>query len=271
MVIRGGYILQPRSIDESEVSKFPPHVREIWSYLLRKANHADIISSGKTIKRGQLFTSYSEILEALSWKVGYRKESYKKHHCETAMKLLVKATMITTTKTTRGIIITICKYDYYQNPKNYETDSENCNETEYETATKCATINKNEKNDNNIIHIGGQDFFVFGSYSEVMNEMLSDTIFLEQAICMNMKISLADAEDWVKKFFVKLTSEGNETVTSLSDARQYFSNWLRFELDKQLKQEKGGNNGTERRKGIDNKSVNQSPEKTSPDYSERFI
>ena len=54
MCIKGGYILQPRVIDESEVSKFPPHVREIWLYLLRKANFIDLQTNGKIIKRGQL-------------------------------------------------------------------------------------------------------------------------------------------------------------------------------------------------------------------------
>lgn len=151
MSIKGGYILQPRSIDESDVSRFPPHVREIWLYLLRKANHAEALVSGTLIKRGQLMTSYKEIIDDLSWSVGYRKMTYKKHHCETATKLLTKHEMITTTKTTRGFIVTICKYDYYQDPKNYETDSETYSETDNETATKAATINKNEKKEE-ILH-----------------------------------------------------------------------------------------------------------------------
>ncbi len=145
MKIKGGYILQPRIIDESEISRFPPHVREIWLYLLRKANHEDRIVHGTLIKRGQLKTSYKDILEDLSWFVGYRKESYKKHHCETAMKLLTKQRMVTTAKTTRGIIVTICKYDYYQNPKNYETDNESDNKTTRDLQST-DTINKNYKN-----------------------------------------------------------------------------------------------------------------------------
>lgn len=149
MCIKGGYILQPRIIDESKVSKYPPHVREIWLYLLRKANHEDNVTHGTLIKRGQLKTSYRTILDDLSWYVGYRKESYKKHHCETAMRLLTKEHMVTTAKTTRGIIVTICNYDYYQDPKNYETDSANDNETTMKRQST-DTINKNEKNDKNI-------------------------------------------------------------------------------------------------------------------------
>lgn len=148
MNIKGGYILQPRSIDESGVAKLPPHVREIWLYLLRKANHSDTVISGTPINRGQLFTSYKDILEDLSWYVGYRKEGYKKHHCETAMRLLTKEGMIVTAKTTRGMIVTICKYDYYQNPKNYETGREiDTERTGNRQSTD--TINKNDKNVNN--------------------------------------------------------------------------------------------------------------------------
>lgn len=122
-MIKGGYILQPRKIDESEVSKCPPHVREIWLYLLRKAFYKD----GNKLKRGQLLTSYSQIINDLSWKIGYRTERYKKHHCGTAMKLLTKLGMIATTKTTRGMIVTILNYDYYQDPNNYETNNETNN------------------------------------------------------------------------------------------------------------------------------------------------
>ena len=113
-MIKGGYILQPRQVDESDIFNSPPHVREIWLYLIRMANHKDNFK----LKRGQLLTSYSKIINDLSWYVGYRKESYKKHHCEIAMKQLTKRHMITTAKTTRGIIVTICKYELYQNPKN---------------------------------------------------------------------------------------------------------------------------------------------------------
>ena len=133
-MIKGGYILQPRKFDESAISKAPPHVREIWLYLVRKANHKDRIVSGTVIKRGELFTSYSEIISDLSWLVGFRKEVYKPYHCETAMKTLTKAGMIAARKTTRGMIITICKYDYYQDMKNYDTDDDSRNDGDTITA-----------------------------------------------------------------------------------------------------------------------------------------
>lgn len=143
--ITGGYYIKSRAIQESDIAHAPPHVREIWDWLLREANHKDT----KVCKRGSLVRSYKDIQEGLAWYVGWRKETYSKHQCEIAMKWLKKATMITTRKTTRGIVINIDKYDYYQNPNNYESHKEN-----YTKATrKPQTSDTINKNDNNYIKI----------------------------------------------------------------------------------------------------------------------
>lgn len=148
-MIPGGYYLKSRSILDSEAAHFPPHAREIWDLLLAMANHKDQKSSGLVIKRGQCFTSYREIRDKLHWMVGYRKETYSKWQCESAMKLLTRATMITTTKTTRGMIITVCNYDHYQNPASYESHNESHTRTTTEPQPP-DTINKNVKNVKNV-------------------------------------------------------------------------------------------------------------------------
>jgi len=123
--IEGGFYLKARRVQETWIAKAPPHVREIWDWILLKANYKD----NHVLKRGQLLTTYSDIQDGLSWFIGYRKQTYKKHHCEIAMKALTREHMITTAKTTRGIIITVLNYDKYQDPKNYECYSEHDNET----------------------------------------------------------------------------------------------------------------------------------------------
>ena len=123
--IDGGFYLKARKVQGSWIAKAPPHVREIWDFILLKANYKDC----GDVKRGQLLTTYRDIQEGLAWFVGYRKETYKKHHCEIAMKALTRERMIATAKTTRGLVITVLNYDKYQNPKNYENDGENDNET----------------------------------------------------------------------------------------------------------------------------------------------
>jgi len=71
--------------------------------------------------------------------------SYKKHQCENSMKWLRKAEMVTTVKTTRGIVVTICNYDHYQNPANYEKPTNADSEATIKPQP-LATINKNGKN-----------------------------------------------------------------------------------------------------------------------------
>jgi hypothetical protein len=138
------FIILHRKILESEIYDKPPHYREVFLYLLLKAFFAD----GEKLRRGQWLTSYGQIIEDLSWRVGYRKQAYKKHQCEKAMKWLVKAGMIETTKTTRGLIVTICNYSSYQDNRKRESDNEgNARAT---TKLQCGdTIDNNTNNNTN--------------------------------------------------------------------------------------------------------------------------
>jgi len=140
-MINGGYYIKARKIQESDIAFAPPHVREIWDWLIKEVNHIDSCK----IKRGQTMRSLRDIQEGLRWYVGYRKEVYSKSKCEMATKWLTKRGMITTTKTTRGMIITVCNYEFYQDPKNYETNNET-NTKPTRNQQPSDTINKNKKN-----------------------------------------------------------------------------------------------------------------------------
>jgi hypothetical protein len=146
--IPGGFYLKARCIQNSAIAIAPPHVREIWDWILKEANHKPMNTYGKTIGRGQLLTDYKEIQDGLHWKEGYIKKSYKKHHVDYAMRWLRQERMVTTQKTTRGLIITVCKYDRYQNPANYENANGYDNQ---KTIKRQPTdrINKNDKNSKN--------------------------------------------------------------------------------------------------------------------------
>lgn len=148
-MIPGGYYIKARKIQDSEIATAPPHVREIWDWLLKEVNHADVKKNGKIIERGQCIRSYKDIREGLKWFIGYRKMTYKAHQIETAMKWLTKRDMITTTKTTRGMLITVCNYDNYQDPSNYENHTVSHNKTTIKPQSN-HTINKNGKNEENV-------------------------------------------------------------------------------------------------------------------------
>jgi hypothetical protein len=139
--IPGGYYIKSRKIHDSDVAYAPPHVREIWDWLIAQANHKD---SGR-IKRGQTMRNISDIIDGLKWYVGFKKMAYSYSQCENAVKWLRKKGMITTQKTTRGSIITIVNYDFYQTAANYESQKPAETHDEHMPDT-CRTINKNVKN-----------------------------------------------------------------------------------------------------------------------------
>ncbi|HNX66486.1 MAG TPA: hypothetical protein PKH02_06350 [Bacteroidales bacterium] len=148
-MIKGGYILQPRVIQESEISTAPPYVREIWSYLLREANSQEIRYNGHRVKRGQLFRSYAEIREALKWYIGWRRCIYTEMQTKKAMKFLRDTGRIDTRKELGGVLITILKYEYYQNPNNYERTKEGTKERATIEPNENQTLPDNNKNDKN--------------------------------------------------------------------------------------------------------------------------
>ena len=154
--IEGGYVIQARKTDNSEIAHKPPHFREIFNWLYRQANHQE--NDKLDIKRGQCFRSIKDVQEGLSWYIGYRKQIYSKANCEKALKYLRKAAMIVTTKSTRGMLITICNYDFYQDPKNYESNKKSTTKAT-RSQQEVPTINKNDKNEKNNKILFGE--FVF--------------------------------------------------------------------------------------------------------------
>ena len=167
--IPGGYYIKARCIQESEIAHATPCIRELWDWLIMQCNHSERRVNGTVIERGQCLRTIQNIRDGLSWKVGYRVERYTKSQVEYALGWLrrggnplrehdfttkqhTNTPMIKTTKTTRGMVITVCKYDEYQNSNNYDYNNEQVSNA---TITKQSsdTINKNDKNDKNDTYV----------------------------------------------------------------------------------------------------------------------
>lgn len=138
-----GFILESRQILESDIWSKPPIYFKVWHYLLLNAEYRDT----GNLKRGQLFTTIDEIAEACSYKVGYRKIKPTRKEIWGVLEFLrnphernnetdTKGTMIVTTKVTHGMIVTICNYNKYQDPKLYESNNERNNEKDTKGTTK---------------------------------------------------------------------------------------------------------------------------------------
>jgi len=160
-IIPGGYILLSRKLINSGIMLKPPDYLKVWIYLLSNASHSDI----GNLKRGQGFTSIPNLIEILSYKVGYRTEKPTKKKVWGIIEWLRNPNegdcegntiepMIETTKVTHGFIYTICKYDIYQTPKNYESNNGGNDEEftkEQRKERQGNNINKNYKNYNNML------------------------------------------------------------------------------------------------------------------------
>lgn len=152
-MIPSGYYIKARAIKDSWIAHAAPVVRETWDYLLREANHKDTKYMGFVLQRGQLFRSYHDIREALKWRVGYRFSYYSENQMKHTMKLLRDEGMIELTSQPRGNVITVLKYEEYQNPKNYESTSVSTDESTTRHPRinhPSLPINKNVKNEKNV-------------------------------------------------------------------------------------------------------------------------
>jgi len=76
---------------------------------------------------------------------------YSKPQLTKALRRLCEGNMTATMKATHGIIITICNYDEYQDPKNYEGNSEGTTK-EQRRKSRGNNIYKNDKNDKKNIY-----------------------------------------------------------------------------------------------------------------------
>lgn len=121
MKIPGGFILKARkTLSNSVLADGPPLYSKLWDWMLMQAFWKD----GDNLKRGQFATSTRQMQEAVSWKIGYRKRLPTRQEIRSSYEAFTNNHMINHTKTTRGMVITICNYDIYQNPANYEQPTE---------------------------------------------------------------------------------------------------------------------------------------------------
>ena len=202
--IDGGYYIKARCIQESEIQHAPPHVREIWDWFIMQANHTPYKKYGNNFERGQLLCTYANIQEALHWTIGWRKKTYSKGDCETAMKWLKKRTMVTTRKTTKGMIVTICNYSRFQDPKNYETYKETPKKPTVNLQTD-DSINKKDKNEKKV-NTASESFKLFykeypKKKSKGQAESRWKTINPNECLFSSIMTGLESAklsEDWTK-------------------------------------------------------------------------
>ena len=122
-------------------------VKDVFLHLLLLANHDEQMWEGVSIQRGQVVTSYSKLADALGFTV---------QQVRTAINKLKSTREITYKSTSKYSLITIEKYNEYQETF-FETNkainaiSNNQSTSNQQAINKQSTTNKNDKN--NIIYI----------------------------------------------------------------------------------------------------------------------
>jgi DNA-binding transcriptional MerR regulator len=109
----------------------------LFMYMLLKANHKDGKWQGIEVKRGQFISSLGNISNATGISI---------QTIRTILKKLEKTNEIELKSTSQFTIVTICKYECYQD-ENDETNKPLTNNQQ--TTNKQLTTNKNEKNEKN--------------------------------------------------------------------------------------------------------------------------
>jgi hypothetical protein len=85
--------------------------------------------------------------------------------------------MIVTTKVTHGMLVTICNYDLYQDPKTYEGNNEGRTKVtanEQRRERQGNNINNNDKNDKNVKNEESVETALKSAYGRKGNVLLTD-------------------------------------------------------------------------------------------------
>ena len=109
----------------------------LFLYMVLKANHKDNKWQGNDVKRGQFISSLGNISSATGITI---------QQIRTILKKLEKTNEIKVKSTSQFTIVTICKYECYQD----EEETTNKQTTNHQqTTNKQSTTNKNEKKEKN--------------------------------------------------------------------------------------------------------------------------
>ena len=148
----------------------------LFIYMLLKANHKDGKWQGIEVKRGQFISSLGNISNATGISI---------QTIRTILKKLEKTNEIKLKSTSQYTIVTICKYECYQDEKDEPNKPITNNQ---QTTNKRLTTNKNVKNEKN-----ERSIFIEPTY----NEILEYCIERKNGIDVNKFLNFYSAKGWM--------------------------------------------------------------------------
>lgn len=208
--IEGGYILISRQVIESEIWEKPPLYFKVWMYLLARAQY----KSYKGLERGEVLVSIPELIDACSWRVGYRIEKPTKAQIFNILEWLrnshedeyedtTSEPMISTTKTTRGMVVKVLNYCVYQDPSNYEHNNVHNDEGGTSTTSpqrQADMINKKEKKDKELNNKNLKDKPQKQAFEVDSPEMVLADFMLKEIRKNNPEHKTPNLQKWADEF-----------------------------------------------------------------------
>lgn len=151
-----GCVLLARKIQNNPIwYQKPSWWLKVFEYIFMQANHKD----KHGFKRGQCFLNREQIYRDCHLKI----EGVTINSVDNVIRYLRQQSILTTQQTTRGFIMTICNYDFYQDLNNYRNEAEN----EAETKQKRSRNEAINKNDKNVKNENNNIYSLFEKYKEI--------------------------------------------------------------------------------------------------------
>ena len=234
--MNNGFIVLHRKILDWEWAD-DPLTGWLWVHLLLRANHEAKKWRGISVKRGQLVTTLEDLIVTTglsSWQVRTRLQTLEESGC------------ITKTATNKYTIVTICKYDDYQNlPNNNDSTATNepqtntrknhkqttnkkpcvsngCEVKEKESHKQ--TTSKPTTNNNITIYNNSHTNSAYVREEEKLVEAWSSEEW-RQIVCMNHKLTSELLEDKWQEFTLHCKAN-DDAHDDVADIRKHFNSWL---------------------------------------------
>lgn len=209
-----GWISIYRKIINSDIWSKPAWWLKVWIYSLLIVSHENTSS----FKRGtRFFTRYSIWKECNLLADGVNVDTV-----DNVLRWLEKTEQITKQKTTRGMIITVCKYNEYQNKHTLRNDTNNEDKNAEPNENKTAEKRLNDDTINNNINKGNNE--------NKRNEAVKENTLTVQDLILFYNLA-GDITDYCKRF-VKMRKELDKFMEDIYDIisiRNYDNCFLTYE------------------------------------------
>lgn len=207
------------------------NTKTVFIHLLLIANFEEKRWMGRIIERGQAVIGLFSLSEELGLSI---------QQIRTALGKLESTGEISRKSTNRFTIVTICKYEQYQQVDECEQQTNNNQITNEQQTNNNNIRNKEYKNINPPSPPSVRAYACACErkpVEEYLTEVLMDDSWVE-ATCMNHRIDKFTLVKMSEDFKTECKCNGKETADSLQDAKHHFNSWLRIVLEKERKQEK---------------------------------